>query len=130
MSNKLRPFKQSPDSCVRIRTYGIEKRNKREVLDTDVSGCGSCENHSGLSRDKLDQAIENWAGNPKTNFAVFCTEGFGVGLDASNVRTVVGAGGSRSLVDFWQVAGVRERWKQIPCESALPSIAFNFSRRA
>ena len=40
---------------------------------------------------------------------MFCTEGFGVGIDAPNVRTVVVVGSSRSLIDFWQVAGRRGR---------------------
>ena len=61
--------------------------------------------HSGLSREKLDQAMEQWAANSKNHFVMFCTEGFGMGVDAPNVETVVVAGGSHSLVDFWQVAG-------------------------
>ena len=34
-----------------------------------------------------------------------CTEEFDVGIDAPSVRSVIVAGGSRSLVDFWQVTG-------------------------
>ena len=35
----------------------------------------------------------------------FCHEGFIFGIDASNVRIVFAAGGSRYLIDFGQVAG-------------------------
>ena len=48
--------------------------------------------------------MKYWSENMTQDFIIFCTEGFGAGVDAPNVRTVVVVGGSRSLFYFWQVA--------------------------
>lgn len=61
--------------------------------------------HSQLVQDEKTRQTQRWMANEKKHFVMFCTEGFGVGIDSPNVRTVTFVGGSRSLIDFWQVAG-------------------------
>ena len=63
--------------------------------------------HGRLKQKCAEEAMNAWsaASRGKRNFVMFATEGFGVGIDAPNVRHVIIVGGSRSLLDFWQVAG-------------------------
>ena len=61
--------------------------------------------HSKMRQELQMQSLQAWCKNEKCHFVMFATEGFGVGIDASNVRTVIVAGGSRSLIEFWQVTG-------------------------
>ena len=50
--------------------------------------------------------LNHWNRKSKDEDVVMvCTNAFGCGIDSSDVRAVLIAGGSRSLVEFWQQAG-------------------------
>lgn len=64
--------------------------------------------HSGMSIEERNSSGNAWREAPvgtKKAFIMVATDGFGVGIDAPDVRTVIVAGCARSLIDLWQVSG-------------------------
>jgi len=71
---------------------------------------GSCvlmKYHGGLSEKEGSKMLETWYEVVSQNElkVMVCTDAFGCGINVPNVRHVIVAGGSRTIVDFWQQAG-------------------------
>jgi hypothetical protein len=62
--------------------------------------------HSKLNCDAKAEAVRAWEETNSRKLTVMvATDGFCTGTDSPDVRTVIIAGGSRSVVEFWQAAG-------------------------
>lgn len=65
-----------------------------------------CKYHSKMGEEEVRESVKTWQSSKQCEGVVMvCTDGFSTGTDAGNVRLVLFAGGSRSLIDFWQGAG-------------------------
>jgi len=63
--------------------------------------------HGELSPEASTLALASWNATPQPNSltVMIATEAFGCGIDVPDVRHVIIAGGSRSILDLWQQGG-------------------------
>ena len=89
--------------CLTIRQandiHEALQRNKHDFLTV-------CKYNSGMTEEETIASIKNWELDRwGATVVMVATDGFSTGTDVPNIRQVIVAGGSRSLIDFWQGAG-------------------------
>ena len=81
------------------QVHATLQNNKRDFVTV-------CKYHSKMSEEDTALSVRLWAKGLENGVVVMvATDGFSTGTDVPNIRQVVFAGGSRSLIDYWQGAG-------------------------
>eukprot|EP00171_Calliarthron_tuberculosum_P006647 IDg6647t1 len=106
-------YKSSAKFRLEIETKALRKMWKLNGLK--VLGC-----HSKLSISEKAQATREWKhSDPRKLTVIAATDRFCTGTYSPDVRTVIIADRSRSIVEFWQAAGRAGRDRKVAYVSGL-----------